>query len=97
MIWKPRRKNHTIHSHFINTNIEMHKNTQKYTNSCILQSSLSISISENIRLNPGIEIKANHENSNKPRDMFADVDLISRFMFYKVKIKQPPRIVTVVL
>jgi hypothetical protein len=75
----------------------MHKNTQKYRNTCTIQSSLFISISENIRLNSGIKIIASHKNSNKPRDMPADVDLISRFIVSKVKLKQPPRIVIVVL
>jgi hypothetical protein len=42
---------------------------------------------EKIRLNPWIKIKASHENSNKPRDMPADVDLISRFIFSKVKLE----------
>jgi len=72
-----------VHSHFINTNREMHKNTQKYTNTCTIQSSLSISISENIRLKPVIKIKASHENSNKPRDMPADVDLFQDLSFLK--------------
>lgn len=61
----------------------MHKNTQKYTNTCTIQSSLSISISENIRLKPVIKIKASHENSNKPRDMPADVDLFQDLSFLK--------------
>jgi hypothetical protein len=65
----------------------MHKNTQKYTNTCTIQSSFSTSISEKIRLYPAIEIKASHVNSNKPRGMPADVDLISRFIDPKVKLK----------
>jgi hypothetical protein len=40
-----------------------------------------------IRLNPGIKTKVSHENSNKPRGMPADVDMISRFIDPKVKLK----------
>jgi len=65
----------------------MHINKQKYTNMCTIQSRISISISEKIRLNPWIKFKASHENSNKPKDMPADVYLISRFIFSKVKLE----------